>query len=229
MITEEDLFIHPASYFVVTSDGMNIKSQYPNAQESTFIEISSMPSLPSDEGTVFIYNLGNTEIDKFEYNEEYHSLLLEDPNGVSLERILFSGGSNDPNNWFSASSSENNATPGYENSQSRAPQNQVGAVMVDPPTFAPDIPGASNFTTLNYSFDNPGNTLNIRVVDADGRVIKDITQNAVVGTDGFFTWDGSTNNGGKARVGYYMIIIEVISSEGRISYIRDKVAIGSRL
>ena len=145
-----------------------------------------------------------------------------------MERILFSGDSNDPNNWFSASSTEGGATPGYENSQSREPQAQAGAVKIDPPTFAPDIAGASNFTTLNYSFDDPGNTLNIRIVDAEGRIIKRISQNSVVGTEGFFTWDGSTEEGGKAKVGYYMIIMEVISSEGKISYIREKVAIASR-
>lgn len=229
VITEENYFIHPNSYFVITSDGASIKSQYPMAVESTFIEISSMPSLPTDQGTVFIYNLSNTEIDRFEYSEDYHSTLLDNPNGISLERILFSGDSNDPNNWFSASSTENGATPGYENSQSRDPQNQPGAIKIDPPTFAPDIAGASNFTTLNYSFDDPGNTLNIRIVDAEGRVIKRISQNTIVGREGFFTWDGSTDDGGKARVGYYMIIMEIISSEGKISYIREKVAIGSRL
>lgn len=229
VITEDNYFIHPNSYFVITADGANIKSQYPMAVESTFIEISSMPSLPSDAGTVFIYNLTNTEIDRFEYSEDYHSTLLDDPNGVSLERILFSGESNDPNNWFSASATENGATPGYENSQSREPQSEQAAIRIDPPTFAPDIAGASNFTTLNYAFDDPGNTLNIRIVDAEGRVVKRISQNTVVGTEGFFTWDGSTEEGGKARVGYYMIIMEVISTEGKISYIREKVAVGSRL
>jgi hypothetical protein len=187
-----------------------------------------MPSLPSDEGTVFIYNLSNLEIDKFEYSEDYHSSLLDDPDGVSLERILFSGESNDSNNWFSASSTEGGATPGYSNSQSRDPDSQPGAIRIDPATFAPDAAGAANFTTVNYSFDDPGNTLNIRIVDAEGRVVKRVTQNSVVGTEGFFTWDGSTEDGGKAKVGYYMIIMEVISSEGRISYIREKVAIASR-
>ncbi|MEC7752865.1 MAG: lamin tail domain-containing protein [Bacteroidota bacterium] len=229
VITDKDLFIHPGSYFVVTSNGANIKSQYPSADESTFIEISSMPSLPTNEGTVFIYNLNNLQIDHFAYSEDYHSPLLDDVDGVSLERILFSGGSNDKNNWFSASSTENYATPGYENSQARTPQNQIGAVRVDPPTFAPDVAGAKNFTTLNYAFDTPGNTLNIRIIDAEGRIVKRLTQNTIVGKEGFFTWDGTTEDGGKARVGYYMVLMEVISAEGKISYIRDKVAIGSRL
>lgn len=227
IITEDNLFIHPNTYFIITSDGATVKSHYPNAVESTFIEISSMPSLPSDEGTISIYDL-NLEIDKFEYSEDYHSVLLADPNGVSLERILFSGETSDPNNWFSASSTEGGATPGYANSQLREPDTQTGAVRIEPATFAPDLAGASNFTAINYSFDEPGNTLNIKIVDAEGRVVKILSQNNVVGTEGFFTWDGSTEAGSKAKVGYYMIILEVISSEGKISYIRDKVAIASR-
>lgn len=228
VITEENLFIHPNTYFVITSDGAKIKSLYPKAVESTFIEIGSMPSLASDEGTVSIQSLNNTEIDKFEYSEDYHSLLIDDPNGVSLERILFSGESNDANNWFSASTTEGGATPGYANSQSREPDSQPGTVRIEPPTFAPDMAGASKFTTVNYSFDNPGNTLNISIVDAEGRLVKRLSQNSIVGTEGFFTWDGSTEDGAKAKVGYYMIILEIISSEGKISYIRDKVAIASR-
>lgn len=228
VITEENLFINPHTYFVITSDGVNVMSQYPNAEESAFIEISSMPSLPSDAGTLSIIDLNNLEIDKIEYSEDYHSLLLDDPNGVSLERILFSGNSNDSNNWFSASSAEGGATPGYANSQSREPDSQLGSLSIEPATFAPDMAGASNFTTVNYSFDDPGNTLNIRIVDAEGRVVKILSQNSIVGTEGFFTWDGSTEDGRKAKVGYYMVILEVISSEGKISYIRDKVAIASK-
>ena len=228
VITEENLFILPHSYFVVTSNGDNIKSTYPNAIESTFIEVSSMPRLPSDNGTVLILNSSNIELDRLEYSEAFHSNLLNDPNGISLERLSFSGESNDQNNWFTASETEGGATPGYENSQSFTPQNQIGEIRIEPSTFAPDIPGGNNFTTLNYSFDQPGNTINIRIVDVEGRIIKQITQNTVVGTKGFFTWDGSTEEGRKARIGYYMILMEIINTDGKISYRREKVAIGSR-
>jgi len=167
-------------------------------------------------------------LDRLEYSEAFHSNLLNDPNGISLERLSFSGESNDQNNWFTASETEGGATPGYENSQSFTPQNQIGEMRIEPSTFAPDIPGANNFTTLNYSFDQPGNTINIRIVDVEGRIIKQITQNTVVGTKGFFTWDGSTEEGRKARIGYYMILMEIINTDGKISYRREKVAIGSR-
>ena len=225
---EENLFMSSAEYLTITSDGTILSNQYPNSISNTFIEISSMPSLPASGGTVFLYdNQGNT-IDSFDFNESIHSPLLSETRGVSLERISFSGPSNDPNNWFSASQTEGFATPGYENSQSVNANAPPGIVQVDPPTFAPDIAGASNFTMLNYAFDDPGNTLTIKIVDASGEIVRTIVQNAIVGKEGFFTWDGTLSNGGKARVGYYMVLMEVISASGNVNYIRNRVAIGSR-
>ncbi len=228
VISEGNLFMAPNEYFTITADGTVLSSQYPGSQVSTFIELSSMPSLPVSGGTVFLYDdLGNT-IDAFDFNESLHSPLLADTRGVSLERISFSGPSNDPNNWFSASQTEGFATPGYQNSQAANLNVPAGTVQVDPPTFAPDIPGANNFTMLNYQFDDPGNILTIKIVNASGDVVRTVVQNAIVGRDGFFVWDGTLSDGGKARVGYYMVLMEVISSEGDVNYIKDKVAIGSR-
>ncbi len=228
VVSEGNLFMAPSTYLTITNNGTTLLSQYPKAKQETFVEISSMPGLPSDEGTASLLKPDNTEIDAFDYNEDYHSPLLSSKQGVSLERINFSGASNDANNWFSASSTENYATPGYVNSQSITPGAQAGGIKIDPPAFAPDLPGGSNFTTLNYNFNTAGNTLSIKIIDADGKVIRQVTQNTIVGTEGFFTWDGTSDKGSKARVGYYMVLMEVISSEGRVSYLRDKVAIGSR-
>lgn len=228
VISEDNLFMAPSTFITITSDGTILTGQYPNALAETFVEISSMPGLPTSSGTVSIINGNDLEIDSFSYDEGFHSSLLNDVRGISLERILFSGASNDSNNWFSASSTENFATPGYRNSQSISSNGQAGGITVNPPTFAPDLPGGNNFTTLNFNFNTPGNTLNIKIVDSDGKVVKQLTQNAIVGTEGFFTWDGTIDGGGKARVGYYMVLMEVISTEGRVSYLRNKVAIGSR-
>lgn len=228
IISSENLFMAPSDFLTITSDGTILLSQYPKALANSFIELSSMPSLPTSQGSVFLIDNGDEQIDSFDYDESYHSPLLNDVRGVSLERISFSGGSNDPNNWFSAASTENFATPGYGNSQSSIPTVQTGRIIVEPQTFAPDIPGGSDFTTLSYAFDTPGNILNVKIIDAEGNIIKHITQNAMVGTKGFLTWDGTTNEGGKARMGYYMVLMEVISSNGRVSYLRNKVAIGTR-
>lgn len=228
VISEENFFMEPISFLTITNDGTILSGQYPNARAQTFIEISSMPSLASDAGSIFIKDENDLEIDGLDYDEDYHSSLIKNYDGVSLERLRFTGASNDPNNWFSAASTSNNATPGYKNSQSSPLAVSTSIITVDPQTFAPDIPGFSNFTTINYSFDAPGNVVNLKIMSADGKLIKQLAQNAVTGTEGFFRWDGINTRGTKARVGYYMILFEVISSGGQISYLLDKVVISSR-
>ena len=228
MISEEHLFMAPGSYQTITDDGTVLLDHYPNATISTFIELNTMPSLPSTQGMVFITDRIEVMIDSFAYDESYHSSLLNSVEGVSLERISFSRNSNEPDNWFSASSTENFATPGYANSQSLAHSSESGILNIEPPTFAPDVPGGSSFTTIHYNFNIQGNTLNIQIIDANGKIIRQIVQNAIAGTKGFFTWDGTDNSGSKARVGYYMVLMEVISTDGQVSYHKGKVAIGTR-
>ncbi len=94
--------------------------------------------------------------------------------------------------------------------------------------YSTSIDGGSNFTMLNYQFHDPGNTVTIKIINASGDVVRTVVQNALVGKQGFFTWDGTLSNGGKARVGYYMVLMEVITTSGEVNFIKDRVAIGSR-
>ena len=181
-----------------------------------------------DIGAAILIDSEEREVDRFDYNADFHSPLLRDVEGVSLERINFNGSSNDPNNWFSSSSTNNYATPGYANSQARLGEAKELIIHIDPPSFSPDLAGISDFTTIAYQFDEPGNVINITIFDSNGNVVKRLTENKLVGLSPSFTWDGTRDNGGRARIGYYMVLTEIISSEGKVSYIKDKVAIGTR-
>lgn len=227
-IIEEDYILEPSSYLVITNDATILQNEYPSTVTETIIEISSMPSMANDNGSVVLLNAALEEIDRFDYDESFHSPLLDDNEGVSLERIRFNAASNDANNWHSASSGVGYATPGYINSQSRSGSEAVATVALDPPTFAPELAGVANFTTINYNFQNQGNMLNVTIYDSNGNIIKRIAQNKLVGNQPFFTWDGTTESGDKARVGYYMVLTEVISADGKVDYLKEKVAIGSR-
>ncbi|OEK02559.1 hypothetical protein BFP97_13960 [Roseivirga sp. 4D4] len=226
-LSSENLFMAPQSYFVITNDGTTLQEQYPNARSETFIELLSMPSIPSDSGELSLLNSATTVIDSLSYNEDYHSPLLPDPRGVSLERINFSQPSNSRDSWFSASSTEYSATPGYANSQSRPMFSQTGEISIEPLTFDPESSRAANFVTINYSFISSGNTLNISIIDAQGNRIRELTQNTIAGREGTIIWDGTTDQSQKARVGYYMILTEIISRDGTIRYSKNKVAVGT--
>lgn len=228
VISTLDIILAPSTYKTITSDGAILKSQYSNTDLSTVFELSSLPSIPADQGSVAIVSKSGVTVDMFEYNEDYHSPLLNSVDGVSLERIRFSGQTNDRNNWQSASSLVGYATPGIQNSQSQSAPSSPAIFNIEPKSFAPDIAGGANFTTINFNFQTSGNVLTVSVYDNNGNIVRELSQNTLVGTTGFFTWDGTTNSGNKARMGYYMILIQIIEPNGKISLQKETVAIGTR-
>jgi hypothetical protein len=228
VISIADIIFAPFTYKIITSDAIILKNQYANTDLNTVVSISSLPSLPSDQGTIGIVSKTGVKVDKFDYSEDYHSPLLNSVDGVSLERIRFSGPTNDANNWQSASSQVGFATPGIENSQSQSAPSAAVIFNVEPKAFAPDIAGGANFTTINFDFQNSGNVLTVWVYDSNGNLVKEVSQNTLVGTTGFFRWDGTNSFGEKARLGYYLILIQIIDPSGKISLQKETVAVGTR-
>jgi hypothetical protein len=162
------------------------------------------------------------------YNKNFHSDLIKDDEGVSLERISYSNPTNDSQNWNSASAQSGFATPGYINSNAR-PSTPVaqGTVTIEPEIFIPNS-GAYDFAKINYAFDQAGYIANIRVVDLEGRSIKTIANNENLGFEGFFRWDGDRDDGSRARMGYYVVWVEVFDTSGTVSNFRKRVVIATR-
>ena len=224
-ISAQDLVIAPGEYTVFTIEGVTIKSQYPNAQEENFVT-STLPSLNDDNGSIALISNEGILMDHFLYTDDYHTPLLKDKEGVSLERISLTELTNLASNWKSASSVAGFATPGYLNSNSR-PETFVddNAVTIEPEIFSPVIPG-QDFTKINYRFDQGGFVANVKIVDLQGRLIKEIANNETLSIEGFLRWDGDRDDGSKARRGYYFVWMEVFSLEGTIKNFRKRVAIG---
>jgi hypothetical protein len=224
-ITTQDYLVAPGAFLVFSTDPPTVQSHYSKAVSSALVKVNSLPSFPDTEGSVSVVDSEGNSIDFFEYTRDYHSTFLRDKEGVSLERISAEQ-SNSPDNWKSASASEGFATPGYANSNSR--NNVVaGEVVVNPEAFEPII-GQPDFTQIQYNFDQGGFVANLKIVDAQGRVIKTIANNTTLGTTGFFRWDGDTDEGTKARAGYYIVWLEVFNANGKVETFRKRVVIASR-
>jgi hypothetical protein len=167
-------------------------------------------------------------VDYFLYSDQFHSSLLKDKEGVSLERISITQNSNEPSNWKSASSSSGFATPGYVNSNSR-PESAVdeNAIKIEPEVFSPSQPG-QDFSKINYRFNQSGFVANVKILDQAGRLIKTIANNETLGFEGFYRWEGDTNDGGKARLGYYIVWFEVFDLSGNVRTFQKRVVIAGR-
>ncbi|MCB0487678.1 MAG: lamin tail domain-containing protein [Cyclobacteriaceae bacterium] len=222
-----DYVLKPASYLLFTSDPINIKSNYPQGREENFI-VASLPSLPDNEGSIAIVNEQGTIVDSFGYSDDFHNDLVKDPEGISLERISFDASTQDDSNWTSASSVSGFATPGFQNSSFRIPgQTEIGDIQVDPEIFSPNS-GFSEFTQIHFNLDNTGYTSNVKIFDQQGRLIRTIANNQILGTTGSFRWEGEQEDGTRARAGYYLVWFEIFDSSGTVKTFRKRVIIASR-
>ena len=167
-------------------------------------------------------------MDQFDYNEDLHFILLDDVDGVSLERISFDSDTNDPNNWKSAASTAGFATPGLRNSQFKTQSSVTGVIEVDPKVFVPDNTGVNDFTTINFDLQNVGSFANVSVYDQRGRLVKTLSEGDLLSTSGFFTWDGTDNSGRRASYGYYVVYFEIFDSNGNKEIMKETIVLGAR-
>ncbi len=222
VITIENFILRPNSYLALTTDPQLLKSQYPSSDDLLFYK-SALPSMPDDEGSVAIHVNGKV-IDFFHYRDDYHSPLLKDDEGVSLERISFSAPTNDRSNWASATATAGYATPGQINSNSKPESfTDENAVVIEPEIFIPSI----DFAKINYKFDQSNFIANVKIVDSQGRLIKEVANNQSLSYEGFFRWDGDQTDGSKARMGYYTVWVEVFDLTGTVKTFRKRVVISS--
>ena len=227
IISEDEFVMNPRSYLAFTEDADVLLANYPKGELSQIVEITSLPSYANDTGTVMLLNPFDEVMERFHYDQAYHYRLLESVDGVSLERISFSNPSNLPSNWSSASSTVGFATPGYTNSQSRIVELAKSTIQIDPKAFVPGDAGfGRNFTTINYQFESPGQFGNVNIYDQNGRLIRNLAQGELLARTGFLRWDGESNAGSMARLGYYVVLFEVYDQNGYSEVFKNTVVVG---
>lgn len=237
--------VFPNEYVVLTEDPDQVKGQYYTPNPELFVE-NRLPSFSDQEGTVLLYvaydstyvdTQGNPQIaylasvmDIFEYSEDYHSPLIDDQNGVSLERIDFDAPSNDANNWHSAATDVGYATPAYQNSSFYA-NNLSGDDLIQLPTetVSPDGDGYEDFLLINYKVDDLGYVANIDVYDARGHLVRNLVNGELLAREGSLQWDGTDNEGKKARIGIHILALEIFRPDGTVKRFKKTCIVAGRL
>ncbi|MFC2186533.1 lamin tail domain-containing protein [Fulvivirgaceae bacterium LMO-SS25] len=226
-ITSDVFLFSPQEYLVFTDDSSVLAIEYPKGKSERFLQMS-LPSYPQSGGSVILIDDNVTILDQLNYDEDLHHPLVKDYKGVSLERISVNTPTESRENWTSGVQSEGYATPGYQNAQRLQVDGIADNFSIEPKSFAPDDPGTPNFATISYQFANQGNVANITIFDVLGREIKKVAQNELLGTEGFFTWDGTDQTGRKARIGYYIVLFEIYDMEGRLRSFKETIVVATR-
>ena len=222
-------YIFPGDYIVVTEDADNLALNYLVKNPDNVLVVSSMPSFPDDEGDVIALNFQGAVVDEVKYKDDWHFKLIDNAEGVALERIDPAGPSQDATNWHSAASTAGYGTPTYKNSQYKLTQSINAAIEVSPKVFSPDNDGRDDIATIQYQVTDPGYIANITIFDAAGRPVRNLVRNGTLGLNGYWNWDGLDDKGLKLPVGTYIIFTEIFNLQGKKDTFKNTVVLARKL
>lgn len=222
-------YIFPGDYIVETEDADNLSLQYLVQNPDNVFIVSSPPSFSDDEGTVVALNFQGNVVDEVKYKDDWHFKLLDNAEGVSLERIDPSGISQDENNWHSAASTAGYGTPTYKNSQYKLLNAIDASIQVTPKIFSPDNDGRDDITIIQYAVTEPGYIANVTIFDAAGRPIRSLVRNGTLGLNGYWNWDGLDDKGQKIPIGTYIIFTELFNLQGKKASFKNVVVLARKI
>lgn len=226
-ISNNHFILQPKQFLVLSRSAAIIKTQYFKAVSENILEMASLPTFPDESGTVILLNENKKVFDRFDYSENLHHALIDNKSGVSLEKADYNIPSSVLSNWHSATSSEGYATPGYANSQA-ALVNLKNAFTIEPEIFTPDGDGADDITQLKFALDMHGYIVNAYIFDVNGRLLKQLARNQLLGINDLITWDGKSGNNDIVAIGYYVILVELFNPNGEKQAFKGKVVVGSK-
>lgn len=226
-VSNEDLLFIPGDFYVISENGAVVKQSYFAKNPDNFIDVD-MPSFPNDKGSVVLLNESKQIIDEFDYNENMHFGLINNNEGVSLERIDYNKPTQSKDNWTSASSTVGFGTPSYQNSAIYTNPATNTEITVTPKTFSPDNDGFDDFAIINYKIAETGFVGNITIFDATGRPVKELVKNATLGSADFFRWDGLDDKLRKVPVGIYIVYTEIFNLNGKKRSFKNTVVVARR-
>ena len=229
LISATPWYIFPGDYLVVTEDAATLALDYMVQNPDAVSVLSSLPSFPDDEGDVIVLNFQGAIVDEVKYKDDWHFALLNNAEGVSLERIDPDAESQNPDNWHSAASTAGYGTPTYKNSQYKLVQAISATVEVTPKVFSPDNDGRDDITKVQYQTTEPGYIANITIYDANGRPVRSLVKNGTLGLQGYWVWDGLDDKRLKLPVGTYILFTEIFNLNGKKEVFKNVIVLARPL
>lgn len=206
-ISEGYNFMLPNELLVLCISKQTLLDYHPQALEEQIIELESMPTYNNDQGVV-VLALDSISIDEFHYDENMHFDLLQDVEGVSLERINADITTND--NWHSASEPSGFSTPTLPNSQVHQKVPAKDIMTLSPPVFTPNNDGQDDILSIQLTFEQSGYRGRLLIFNVQGFLIKTLINNTLFGTVNTYYWDGLTDRNEPATTARYIVWLEAI-------------------
>jgi hypothetical protein len=164
--------------------------------------------LNNDGDCVVIRAPDLTSVDSVAFSPDWHNPEVAGTVGRSLEKIAPELSPLDPRSW-STSVHPSGGTPGTPNSIYTHVIPARKRLTIHPNPFSPDGDGYQDFTLIRYELPLQIGLMRLRIFDIKGRVIRILQSADPVGSHGEIVWDGRDQEKRKARIGIYIVLMEV--------------------
>lgn len=217
----------PNSHVAITTNAENLAQTY-NCGD--IYQVSSLPSMPDDKGNVVLLDTAINLFDEVSYTSKMHFALLKDLNGVSLERIDYQQPASNQNNWHSASELVGWATPGLKNSVCKTIDTESDDfITLNTEVFSPDNDGYNDQIEIIYNLDEAGYVANVTIFNSRGVKVRQLVSNELLGTSGFWAWDGIDDKNNAAPIGIYVIHCEIFDLNGKAKHVQKACVVSKKL
>ena len=220
---DEPIIIKARDFLVWTEDTALLSREF--SREGHWLE-APLPKLHDEAGHLNLFSYSNWKrkmLDQSAYKVDWHSPVLLETEAVSLERRRYHVSGLIRDNWHSASSVDNYATPGRVNSSEAEAQGGKDFVKVLDKCFSPNGDGYKDFIEVQVNPDKPGYNLRLDVYDIEGHFIRRLSDDDLVNGPNFFVWDGADQHGHVRSIGVYLILLEMGHPDGDLH--RQKVSV----
>ena len=217
----------PGSYVAVSTDIANIDATYSHGD---LYQVSSLPSMPDDAGSVVLADTLGNVFDEVTYSSKMHFALLKDLNGVSLERVDYNQPADNQGNWHSASQQSGWATPGLQNSVYKPIESdKEQLISLNTEVFSPDNDGYDDQLEISYNIEEAGYVANVMIFSAKGLKMRTLANNELLGTTGFWAWDGLDDNNRRVPTGIYVIHCELFDLNGKVKKMQKACVVSTKM
>lgn len=228
-IADSGYMLAPKEYYVISTNAHIIKQQYQVLNPKNNIEIKTLPSYNDNSGAVFLFSKQTPLFDALYYDDKMHFALIDNAEGVSLERIDFNRATHDVSNWTSASRTSGFATPTYKNSQYLKGDNKALLLNIDPEVFTPNNDGVNDVVNFTYKLDKNNYTGTLHIYNANGTLVKTILNNTPLGMEGIISWNGLSESNQALPVGIYIAYFDYFNTDGTTDAIKKTLVIAKTL
>ena len=220
LIVSNNFMLAPKEY-VVLAQHNQFSDRFDIPNSKILLTEHGLPTLPNSGGTIMLQDLVGNTIDSVTYSPDWGG-----GNGTSIERIRYEGDANSSDNWGSCVFIEG-GTPGAVNSNVAGSLRKKIKISSSPNPFLVD-----QGEKVNITIEIPVTQarMTVKIYDNQGRLIQTLLNNSLTGSHREIEWDGKDRNRNIARMGIYIIYVEVIDeNSGFNKSAKQTVVLGRKL